>query len=874
MKNQKNLSKFLPLMVAVLTLMGCSDYDNGFTEKQIKFNADFSNQFGSFDETQDWNMVERACVTITTSEVKDINIYTEKDGQYVQVGAFKNVVGTKKLEFDVIEETKKLVVSNGDIALRAVVGGTVDFDGMTSVKGEVQKTRTHDVNRNEWETRYVVPASVTAEEEAKVVAEFRKVREGAYNTKWIPWTRMFVQQVHKGEGAYTDGNGSSIGLGSDHMNHLQIYNKNGDRDYSNIALGGFVNSTWEHVNDFNTGNQHASYEDIMGMTFIYNIDPADCPTEHVRDGVDWVKQFLYHNSTDSKYHAEYIMLEIDGNTYLGFDFYAHGTDIYPDNHNMDVERDWRFDDWIIKVSNAENSIIPVTRLADAQTQSWILAGEDLGGGYDIDYNDVVVKVEYVSGKNKVKVTPLAAGGTLASYLFFEGKNGEVCVGEIHQMLGLSPARSGNYATVNLGSFTQSAWKVAEVTVPDGWTLGEDISRDNNMGGFTIRVLPAGTEPINPEDTEAIKKATTVKAPRQGEAPFIICVPYSYTLANVPQEGQKTTNVWGWPNEGINIADAYHEFTKWVENKDNNQNWFAYPNLQYVASTGNLAGFQPVAMTEEEIAYVNDPNHQELDLTEESTLNGGNDESTGTEDVVWNIDTSDIVKELARTQFGNAQYTISMNVTDAWRYAEAGSQPVFESSNPDVATVDGDIYNCYIHAKGYGEATITINLPAFGSNKAAVKTIKVIFTGAESENDTDNENDSSETDEDDEGNEGGGYTPSEDAVLLSESRLETYKIEVVDGSETGKYNVVYDGRTIKTNVTSITIEWSENFVNYGGGDIVKGTAMRSNGGAYTAEMGTTRNGTYQVTDLNKFGPYQERAFYVYAKDGSTMYLYIK
>ena len=97
---------------------------------------------------------------------------------------------------------------------------------------------------------------------------------------------------------------------------------------------------------------------------------------------------------------------------------------------------------------------------------------------------------------------------------------------------------------------------------------------------------------------------------------------------------------------------------------------------------------------------------------------------------------------------------------------------------------------------------------------------------------------------------------------------------MDGSETGKYNVVYDGRTIKTNVTSITIEWSENFVNYGGGDIVKGTAMRSNGGAYTAEMGTTRNGRYQVTDLNKFEPYQERAFYVYAKNGSTMYLYIR
>ena len=135
MKTLRSFSFIVPLAVATFALVGCSDFDNGYTEKEMKFNADFNHEFGSFDETQDWNLAERARVTVTTSELKDINVYTEKDGIYVQVGAFKNVSGTRKLEFDVIEQTKKLVVSDGDVALRAVVGGTVNFDDMTSVKG-------------------------------------------------------------------------------------------------------------------------------------------------------------------------------------------------------------------------------------------------------------------------------------------------------------------------------------------------------------------------------------------------------------------------------------------------------------------------------------------------------------------------------------------------------------------------------------------------------------------------------------------------------------------------------------------------------------------------------------------------------------------
>ena len=104
MKTQRNLSFMMPLAVAAMILAGCSEYDNGFTEKQIQFHSDFNHEFGSFDKTQDWNLAERANVTVTTSEMKDINVYTEKEGSFVQVGAFKNVSGTRKLEFDVIED--------------------------------------------------------------------------------------------------------------------------------------------------------------------------------------------------------------------------------------------------------------------------------------------------------------------------------------------------------------------------------------------------------------------------------------------------------------------------------------------------------------------------------------------------------------------------------------------------------------------------------------------------------------------------------------------------------------------------------------------------------------------------------------------------
>ncbi len=958
MKTQRNLSFMMPLAVAAMILAGCSDYDNGFTEKQIQFHSDFNHEFGSFDKTQDWNLAERANVTVTTSEMKDINVYTEKEGSFVQVGAFKNVSGTRKLEFDVIEDMNNLVVSDGDVALRAVVGGTVNFDDMSSVAGEVMETRGGEyVNRNMWSRDYVVPANITDAERAAVVEEFSKQHYGAYNEVLVPWTELFVQQVYKGEAEYYDAFNQQTGTASDKMNHLLIWDSSAS---TGTFDGGYI-----HINDFNNGDQQTeAYDDndtehqhpIIGLTLMRGINPDGCPTEDVTINEvtkHWVKQFEYHNAQSSEYQPTYIMKRVtwteNGVTksglYLGFDFYAQKRADQPADKNMDVERDWIFNDWIIKISQGINSAVPVSELQNASPSAWILAGEDLGSGFDIDYNDVVVKVERLAGENKVRVTPLAAGGTLASYLFF----GTTCIGEIHQLLDASPARSGSYQPINLSGDLHEPLQSVEVNVAQDWGLTEDMSKANNMGGFTIRVLPAGTKPMAKVlnlDDPAFDKATTVKAPQQGEAPYIICVPYAYKLTNHPEPGLSEATVWEWPGERINIAEVYEEFEAWAHDKTAKKDWYTKPVGTHFVNTKKFTrksfGVQPAKMTDFEIQETGNPNadltiynevpsvypeqrqpEATLELKQEGDIYVQNGQTidildyinTNYPEKVFCVSTSEGEQKPVSGSFtklttlqadhrtlihiriatpggllnvdvyvnsgtssadsnkqtnyivlkdnGNAIYNIpniaagetktyTITSNGSGSYSVMGSEFFTASVNGNTLTITG------VKA---GQANLILTQAADDTYKAATNSYWLTTTGSQQQTGDDVDD-------------GGNGTPSGDAVLLSESKNETYKIEIVDGSETGKYNVIYEGRLIKANVTSITIEWSENFVNNGGGDIVCNTSMRSNDGTYSALMGTTRNGTYPVTDLNKFRPYQEHAFYVYAHNGSKMYLYIK
>lgn len=208
-------------------------------------------------------------------------------------------------------------------------------------------TRAANVNGNLWYQDWERPTNVTEAEREKVIAEFSKKREGKKNDISVTWKNFWVQQVYKGESTYNDGFNQDIGRGSDHMDHLQVFNNLKVNvlnwwPYEEEVIE--YEGNYEHINNFNNGNNTTIYTDdetheqYIGTTLMVTMGT---------DGRD--EQFAYHNSTDSKYHYEYIILNIDGAYYIGFDFYAHGTDVYPSNKNQDVERDWIFNDWIVKV---------------------------------------------------------------------------------------------------------------------------------------------------------------------------------------------------------------------------------------------------------------------------------------------------------------------------------------------------------------------------------------------------------------------------------------------------------------------------------------------------------------------------------------------
>ena len=593
MKNQKTLTILMSLVVAALTLAGCSDYDNGVTETQIKFDRNFQNQFPNIDPEQDWNLAERAGLTVVTSSARDIKIYAEQNGDFNILGNYKKVIGTQKLSFDMFEGTQIVIVSDGETAMRAYVGGTVNFDEHTSVAGDEMETRFHNVNRNEWEDNgFIVPNNITDEEREAVIEAFSIPHYGAVNEVTIPWEAIWVQQVYRSGVEYTAGNGGKV-IGSNHMNHLHLYNHN-------VAVNDTTGMRSEHVNDFNTAAHHSSWQDIIGLTLMYNIDPTGVLTEEITDvygrSKTWVKQWAYHNTEDSRYHYDYIYKMVGGNLYIGFDFYAHNSDVQPGNYNMDVERDWVFNDWILKVAPAVGKDVPQESIPEANAVAWVLACEDLGSTDDVDYNDVVVKVEHVAGEEYAYVTPLAAGGTLASYLYFinsENPSLPQCVGEIHQLFDKGfKTTSGSYQTLNVGGMTAEAPQRYPVTVGKNWSLACYSTADwddgqqhaaTNMGGFSIKVLPYGA------DAEGMKigyndaafngsHASEIQGPNPGDVPYVVCLPYSYV-----DQSSSATNPWMWPAEADNIMDAYQMFAGWVENHRSNKNWFTSPNSKFVVS---------------------------------------------------------------------------------------------------------------------------------------------------------------------------------------------------------------------------------------------------------------------------------------------------
>lgn len=459
---------------------------------------------------------------------------------------------------------------------------------------------------------------------------------------------------------------------------------------------------------------------------------------------------------------------------------------------------------------------PIIINEDPKTSTWLVACEDLGGTFDIDYNDIVFSVEHISGQTTAKLTPLAAGGTLASYIYFQDpfdSNRDKCFGEIHQLFGAEKVNSGEYTIINAQSRYEKTAAPIEFDVAEDWTMayyatgdgsGSGYTRngkDVNMGGFEIRTLTSGSDaPFTLDiNSSAFSGASKIQASVRDEGenvPYILCIPYPYTRYNYPEAGKKTDYVWAWPVEYMTICDEngdgpYPDFRGWVQNHNNNTDWYKNKNNANYSS----------ATVEDMILSTGDMTQEEINAN-----NGGGGTTQKKASQLGNK--GDMVVHKA-----NAGTGISVDLFANLTNANLSSGVItydYGHSGGDTNSPTQLLYSA-------GTRTITVTQAADDNYEAGSTTFKLTIV-------------------------------NDDEVV---NNTQTYQISSAITSATfsfengsnGKYNVKYNGTTILTNVSSVKFSWSD----ISGNPMQIFTPWTSSSVSYVATNNQAGSKSYTISD---------------------------
>lgn len=248
-------------------------------------------------------------------------------------------------------------------------------------------------------------------------------------------------------------------------------------------------------------------------------DNKDCPT-YITEKDQW------GNTVSARGAIKAASWTFNGQTFLGFE----------DGGNDEDLNDIVF--WVqgqYKTPEPPITVPDPDPLPEPQSESWIIACEDLGNTDDIDFNDVVFSVSHTAGETTAKVTPLAAGGVLPSNIYHGGSN----LGEIHNLInGAQPNANGQYSMLNTSS-KGTPGSAITITVP------ADYSVTNH--GFTVKVK---------DQNESI----VLESAEIGTAPQMLVLP----------------GEWAWPTERTPIGTAFPMFVDWSKAANTAIDWYKSP----------------------------------------------------------------------------------------------------------------------------------------------------------------------------------------------------------------------------------------------------------------------------------------------------------
>lgn len=223
-------------------------------------------------------------------------------------------------------------------------------------------------------------------------------------------------------------------------------------------------------------------------------------------------------------------------------------------------------------------IVPPVSITEEteEEMSWVVACEDLGGTYDYDFNDIVFDLGQLSvystttttsegessstislDKAELFLRPLAAGGTLPAYIYFDANGDGInsddeLIGEAHDLL---KAGAPTTVPINVGGMSVDPTKVARIKLAD---IDEPSVTEEGIKSYIAEQVAKIKIVVNNGGT---KEALEVTAPDENGS-------------NIPQM-LILPRGWDWPTEHQHIFTVYPQFNEWSTDKTKN-GWITDP----------------------------------------------------------------------------------------------------------------------------------------------------------------------------------------------------------------------------------------------------------------------------------------------------------
>lgn len=606
MNNFYRFSSFMLAATAVVS--SCQDYDLGYTSEEISYQKNFTELFGKVDLNQTWSTAARRSVSI------DINLPNGDEAYQAKIWTADPSRKSKDLYY-----MADVVIKNGEISTISIdtpsdlatvyvsltdkTGGTIFVPATFSSEGKATAKFVAAVTRaagtievlkygdTGWESHLPAGSDGWGYFTAEKYDAYRAVfPENGGNTENPPCESFVFQSDGSDMILYPFY--SVTGNYSNDKIVFFVYNPAEGEDYQAIvndptkkytlkdggvgiveskraSSKGFV----EQYTTMTNVNQEASYidHDVRTRPFIITGIPAGYRVIFALENGEGPKYSVKElNDPDGNhviYQGEKDSHFVSGNTYS-----MAGSATIGGNQYLAFEDTWypgQYDCQDMAFSVYGGKMVDLNT-GSGTAMGFMVAYEDLGNTFDMDFNDIVIKVSHVahtvdgnSVPEDATVTLLAAGGTM----------------------NVVPKYDGSAIFANKGNDTTGTGEAHAV-------FGCDVDEPVNVG-LTSAAAVSATIRCNSNDAISnIASKITMELSETSAMEFTrkisYCIDGSDRSSKIPYAILIASPSWEWPTELTTITRVYPAFRTWVSDATAT-NWYGESWDGGTATTGDHIG---------------------------------------------------------------------------------------------------------------------------------------------------------------------------------------------------------------------------------------------------------------------------------------------